>query len=92
MTSGGLKAEHTAAITREAGGSGIRLRPIHEPRLHAKILGWDDDFLVVTSQNWLSADPSESNLRKEIGVFIHATGIARLAIEKLEATCTAVTE
>jgi cardiolipin synthase A/B len=88
MTSGGLKAEDAAAITRQAGGSGIRLRPIHEPRLHAKILGWDDDFLVVTSQNWLSADPSESNLRKEIGIFIHASGIARLAIEKLEAICT----
>jgi cardiolipin synthase A/B len=57
--------------------------PIDEPRLHAKILGWDDDFPVVTSQNWLSADPSEANLRREIGIFIHASGIARLAIEKL---------
>jgi hypothetical protein len=90
-TSGGLRAEDAAAFTRQAGVSGIRLRPIHEPRLHAKILGWDDDFLVVTSQNWLSADPSEANLRKEIGIFIQASGIARLAIEKLEATCSAGT-
>jgi cardiolipin synthase A/B len=86
-TSGGLKGEDAAAITRQAGGSGVRLLPIHEPRLHAKILGWDDDFLVVTSQNWLSADPSEGKLRREIGIFIHASGIARLAIGKLEARC-----
>jgi hypothetical protein len=87
-TTADMQGEDAAAIIRQAGGSGVRLRPIHEPRLHAKILGWDDDFLVVTSQNWLSADPGEGALRREIGVFVQATGISRLAIEKLQAICT----
>jgi cardiolipin synthase len=68
----------------EAKELGLDLQPISEPRLHAKLLGWDDDHLVVTSQNWLSADPSENNPRREIGVYLQAPGLARYVIETFE--------
>jgi cardiolipin synthase A/B len=34
--------------------------------------------------NWLSADPSEGNRRKEIGIFLHAAGAARRVIDVFE--------
>ena len=74
-----------AQLTAGAGEEGVVLRPVVEPRLHAKMLAWDDDNLLVTSQNWLSADPGDSSLRREIGVLIRASGVARQAIEDFEA-------
>ena len=46
------------------------------PRLHAKLLAWDDDALAITSQNWLSADPSDSAPLRELGLFINAPRVA----------------
>lgn len=74
-----------AQLTAAAGEEGVSLQVVHEPRLHAKMLAWDDDYLLVTSQNWLSADPSDASLRREIGVLIQASGVAKLAIEDFEA-------
>ena len=54
-------------------------------RMHAKFLAWDHDNLVVTSQNWLSADPSAANPLREIGVFISSPGIAEPAVSAVEA-------
>ncbi|CAE6871739.1 Cardiolipin synthase B [Paraburkholderia aspalathi] len=56
---------------------GIEIRHVMAPKLHAKVLLWDDDFAVVTSQNWLSADPPEDKPYSEIGVYIHEAGIAK---------------
>lgn len=64
---------------------GISLEPIHKPRIHAKVLCWDDDNIVVTSLNWLSADASSNNLRQEIGVHINSPSIAKLFRERLQA-------
>ena len=69
-----------ADLTREASLAGVSIRPVREPRVHAKVLAWDDDDVVISSQNWLSADPSEGNRRKEIGVFVHAAGAGRHVI------------
>jgi cardiolipin synthase len=49
---------------------------VYTPRLHAKLLAWDDDALAITSQNWLSADPSDNAPLREIGVFINAPKVA----------------
>lgn len=72
-------------VTTSAERRGVQVRSVHEPRLHAKVLAWDTDHVVITSQNWLSADPSEANLRREIGVYIHAKGAARTLIDQFEA-------
>ncbi len=71
-------------LAESAALGGVDIRPISEPHLHAKVLAWDDDYLVLTSQNWLSADPSEANFRREIGVFVHAKGAARHIVERFE--------
>jgi hypothetical protein len=40
-----------ADLTLEAKDGGARIAPIFEPRIHAKVLTWDSDFVVVSSQN-----------------------------------------
>jgi hypothetical protein len=83
----GVKA---ADMTIEAAGAGIRIEPIYQPKIHAKILARDNDFCVISSQNWLSADPSESNPRGEIGVYIHSSGAGRRVIERFQFECNAL--
>ncbi|MGZ8271565.1 MAG: phospholipase D-like domain-containing protein [Methylophilus sp.] len=61
---------------------GIAINQILEPRVHAKFLAWDDNDIVITSQNWLSSDPPESNNFSEIGIFLSGNGLARELIEK----------
>jgi phosphatidylserine/phosphatidylglycerophosphate/cardiolipin synthase-like enzyme len=84
MASGNITPGDAVRLTQIASDHGVQIRPVREPRLHGKILAWDDDSLLLTSQNWLSADPSEANLRREIGVFIRSPGAARSAIERFE--------
>lgn len=63
-----------SAAPAEPMPSGVEF--VQGARLHAKLLAWDDDNLVVTSQNWLSADPSTANPLREIGLFVSAPGVA----------------
>jgi len=85
IPSGEAGGTTAADVTRDAGLAGVSIRPVRESRLHAKLLAWDDDSIVVSSQNWLSADPSEENRRKEIGIFLNAPGVARHVIDVFEA-------
>jgi cardiolipin synthase len=66
-----------ATMARSAQGEGMRVTHVLKPRLHAKFLAWDDDNVVVTSQNWLSADPPDDLPFSEIGVFLSGPGLAR---------------
>lgn len=77
------KAGETARLLRDLDTQGLTLNPVGPPVLHAKVLAWDDDDLVVSSQNWLSADPSEANPRREIGVHLHCPGIASSVIARI---------
>lgn len=60
----------------EASEKGIDINCIKRPRIHAKFVAWDEDDAVITSLNWLSADPSGLDNLNEIGVRIHAAGVA----------------
>ncbi len=71
-----LTAAAAGQLTLDLGSSGVRLRPVYVPRLHAKLLAWDDDALAITSQNWLSADPPDSAPLRELGLFISAPRVA----------------
>lgn len=84
IPSGTYSKGDAALLTASAAEHGVNVRSIHEPRLHAKVLAWDNDHLLITSQNWLSADPTEANLRREIGVYIHARDASRTLIERFE--------
>ncbi|WP_233828878.1 phospholipase D-like domain-containing protein [Paraburkholderia sp. ZP32-5] len=83
---GAADASTNAALTQSGARDGLNVQLIEEPRLHAKILAWDDDSVLITSQNWLSADPGDSKLRKEIGVYVRAQGVARDVIDNFEAS------
>lgn len=66
----------------ELSKDGVTIQPVHKPRIHAKILAWDDDMFVITSQNWLSADPPDDMPRQEIGVFVRAADLAKILIDR----------
>lgn len=73
-----------AQLTAHAKEGGVTLNAVEEPRLHAKALAWDDDTIVVSSMNWLSADPTEIESVNEIGVWITAPGAAKTVCEDLD--------
>lgn len=71
-----LSAVAAGQIMLDLRSTGVKLLPVYVPRLHAKLLAWDDDALAVTSQNWLSADPADSAPLRELGLFINAPRVA----------------
>jgi hypothetical protein len=75
-TTGPLSGEAGADLVRSFAKAGLQVKPIHKPRIHAKVLGWDDDYLAISSLNWLSADPSETKPFREIGVLVTAPKVA----------------
>jgi hypothetical protein len=77
------KEPSRTAITSGLNMTAVDLIPQLDPSLHAKALGWDDDDVVITSQNWLSADPSDANMRREFGVHLHGPGVADVVHTKL---------
>jgi cardiolipin synthase A/B len=83
-TTGPLSGVDGADLTREFAAEGLAIRPVHRPRLHAKVLGWDDDAMAVSSLNWLSADPADSAPYREIGVLIEAPRIFDSFIRRFE--------
>jgi cardiolipin synthase len=84
--SGTVTSTEAATITRSSADVGVRINVVVEPKLHAKVLAWDDDNALITSQNWLSADPDGSSPRAEIGVLIQGHGLAKHIIEHFEAS------
>lgn len=75
--SGPVTASDAARQSAELKVEGIDLLPILRPRIHSKVLCWDNDNIVITSLNWLSADPPSDNPRQEIGIHIRANDIAK---------------
>jgi phosphatidylserine/phosphatidylglycerophosphate/cardiolipin synthase-like enzyme len=76
-----VTAKVAADMTFKAREAGVRLRQVTDPSMHAKFMYWDDDDLVVTSQNLLSADPL--NPLEEIGVHLHGGSFARDVADRL---------
>jgi hypothetical protein len=74
-----------ATLERRAISEGVRFDQILDPRLHAKILAWDEDSVVVSSQNWLSADPGDDAHTSEIGISLSGKGLAKELVTLLEA-------
>lgn len=73
-----------AAIAQKAKENGIRHEQIRDPNLHAKVLAWDDDSIVISSQNWLSADPNDNEKYSEIGVYICGKNLAQEMLSLLQ--------
>lgn len=81
---GPLSGLNAASLAAELNKTGVSVRPVHRPRLHAKVLAWDDHSLAVTSQNWLSADPSDAALRREIGIYVEQNRLADTFIRRFD--------
>jgi phosphatidylserine/phosphatidylglycerophosphate/cardiolipin synthase-like enzyme len=81
----GMPSSATATLIREAQQAGIVLKPTGEDAMHGKLLAWDDDNLVITSQNWLSRDMGARGSKAEIGVWLEAKGLAKIAVLDLNA-------
>lgn len=69
-SSGGLTPNDASELILWSQAEGLTLKAVHDPRLHAKILAWDDDSVVISSQNWLSSDGSHYQPLQEIGVYV----------------------
>jgi phosphatidylserine/phosphatidylglycerophosphate/cardiolipin synthase-like enzyme len=83
-TTGIFSGTEGADLIREFAHDGVTILPVHRPRLHAKVLGWDDDSLAVSSFNWLSADPPDAAIHREIGVLIEAPRLADNFVVRIE--------
>ncbi|RTL48475.1 MAG: hypothetical protein EKK46_15900 [Rhodocyclaceae bacterium] len=82
----GVASELSAGASTSSNGHPVpSVQPILSPKLHAKILAWDDDDVLISSHNWLSADPGESNVQREIGLMVNSKGIAKAVIDNFDA-------
>jgi hypothetical protein len=61
---------------------GIHIEKINN--MHAKYLGWDDDYLVVTSFNWMATSLGNAAKGSEIGALIEGPNINSLLKSKME--------
>lgn len=68
---------------------------LHNPKInprkknHSKVLVWDEDDIVISSLNWLSANASANNATDpyhEIGIYIQSSGIGRGFIKAFQET------
>lgn len=82
--SGPLKNRHAKALQEEAVGQGVQLVRTGNVPLHGKVVAWDDDDVVVTSLNWASASVNPDFPWADVGVHVHAPGVAKLAFERLQ--------
>lgn len=83
-TTGAMRGEKKDALVEKASCSGVSVELIEAPRLHAKMLAWDDDSVLISSLNWLSAVSADLSTPKEIGVYIHGKNIAKAVIDNFD--------
>ena len=82
--SGPVKHQDAASAQIAYREQGVSLEAVRTPRIHAKLLLWDKDNIVVSSLNWLSADTHAGNARQEIGIAISKPNIADYLRDEFE--------
>lgn len=82
--SDGMTQDAATELRLASSANGLKVRQIHDPRMHGKFLCWDDSNILITSHNLLSANPAGDF--EEIGVHIHSPLVGRYLREKLELT------
>ena len=86
---GAVKYQARKRIIAEAASDGVVVEIVESPRLHAKILAWDSDSLVISSLNWLSADPMSYAEPTEVGIFLCGAGLADAVVDNFTGACEA---
>ena len=72
--SGGINTQQLDDMSNSLRKNGITLEKKKDPISHAKILSWDNDNILITSLNWLSAS-AYGNPYDELGIFIEQKDI-----------------
>lgn len=80
---GPVKKRHTVALKEEALVEGVQLVRTRDIPLHGKVVAWDENDIVVTSLNWASASINPDFPWADIGIHVHANGVATDAFERL---------
>jgi cardiolipin synthase A/B len=81
--SGPLKNRHARVLREEAAANGVNLVKTGKTPLHGKIVAWGEDDVIVTSLNWASAAADPDFPWADIGIHIHAPGIADATMIRL---------
>lgn len=72
--SGNMRNSEANTLNKELTQLKFNIIKADDPQIHAKILSWDSDNLVISSMNWLSAS-SIGDIYNEVGIFIQSPDI-----------------
>lgn len=86
---GAVKYRARKRIIAEAASDGVVVEVVESPRLHAKILAWDSEDVVISSLNWLSADPMSYAEPTEVGIHLCGAGLADAVVKDFTSACQA---
>lgn len=86
-STGAVKHKAKRRIIDDAAQGGVLINVVESPRLHAKIIAWDSNDAVISSLNWLSADPVSYSDVGEVGIFISADGVADAVVDDFKGAC-----
>lgn len=84
-TSGAATPQNVGDLASIAAKAGVGLHALDTPRLHAKVLAWDQDHALITSLNWLSMDSNWNSPAQEIGLYLAAPGAGQRLFEAIDA-------
>ncbi|MDV7428069.1 phospholipase D-like domain-containing protein [Acinetobacter baumannii] len=83
--SGGMTKHQSLQLKADYESKGFNIVIADEPQIHAKILAWDDNDVLISSLNWLSASSLVDPLR-EIGIYINDSNIVDKVITAINKT------
>lgn len=62
--------------------AGVSIKAVNQPRIHGKALIWDEHDVVLTSNNWLSSDPSPNSPHQELGIHLSGPRLGSILRER----------
>ncbi|SDN59277.1 Phosphatidylserine/phosphatidylglycerophosphate/cardiolipin synthase [Pseudomonas arsenicoxydans] len=68
-SSGSMRTSEANILNKELSSLNFKVIKADDPQIHAKVMTWDEDNVVITSMNWLSAS-SAGDVYGELGVFM----------------------
>ncbi len=73
-SSGGMKGGELKTLKEELESLNFDVISADNPQVHAKVISWDQDFIVISSLNWLSAS-SRGDIYSELGILINLENV-----------------
>jgi hypothetical protein len=82
-SSGGMKNRDAKDLKGSYESLGFEVVKADDPQIHGKFISWDNDNLVISSLNWLSAS-SKGDFFGELGVYVRGAGYAKALRESFD--------